>query len=247
MTDPAKPDPTSRQMHILAGLQAGHWYVSASEAAEIPRLIDAGLVESWSTVGGFPAWRITQAGRDVVRRHERHPREPTHDSDRCENQVDKATAWDQCVKARQEGYEAGYEAAHAEQQQEGGDTHSQERRRDSVSEPEPDKTSPSSQVAAGDELVARLRQPARPPTLMNLDADAVRALRQDAVQAADRIEAQAAEIERLREILEELTERCEEACEPGRTPFGTHDDQLCVCRAREALAAAEPPPKKPGE
>jgi hypothetical protein len=57
----------ARQLTILAGLNAvGHAYVSATEAAEIPALRDAGLVRVWDTVGGFPAWGITQAGIDKL-------------------------------------------------------------------------------------------------------------------------------------------------------------------------------------
>lgn len=50
------------QRRILEGLLAGHAYVSASEIPELQELRRLGLVETWSTVGGFRAWRITSKG-----------------------------------------------------------------------------------------------------------------------------------------------------------------------------------------
>jgi hypothetical protein len=48
---------------ILKGLEEyGHQYASASELHHARFLIQEGLVELWTTMGGFTAWRITEKG-----------------------------------------------------------------------------------------------------------------------------------------------------------------------------------------
>jgi hypothetical protein len=49
---------------ILEGLTTTwHCFIAASESVEIKRLEALGYVEIWSTVGGFPAVKITGQGR----------------------------------------------------------------------------------------------------------------------------------------------------------------------------------------
>lgn len=48
---------------ILKGLEEnGHQYASASELYHAKDLIREGLVQTWHTIGGFTAWRITEKG-----------------------------------------------------------------------------------------------------------------------------------------------------------------------------------------
>lgn len=54
--------------HILRGLLDGYnHYVSSSEIVAIKQLAKYGFVETWTTVGGFPAVSITTAGKEVIK------------------------------------------------------------------------------------------------------------------------------------------------------------------------------------
>lgn len=59
---------TTEERNILFGLKdGGNLYIGASEVAMAMSLRDRGLVEIWSTIGGFSAWRISAAGRERLK------------------------------------------------------------------------------------------------------------------------------------------------------------------------------------
>lgn len=67
MDDLDKLDCLSDQCRvILRGLLHGHFYVSASEVVAVKQLEKHQFVDTWGTVGGFLAVKITRNGVNVI-------------------------------------------------------------------------------------------------------------------------------------------------------------------------------------
>lgn len=63
---------SQRHFDLLCGLrEGGNLYVSATEVVDAHRLAEDGLVDLWSTEGGFLAWRITKKGMERLENIER--------------------------------------------------------------------------------------------------------------------------------------------------------------------------------
>lgn len=60
---------------ILRGLLHGHFYVSASEVVAVKQLEKYQFVDTWGTVGGFLAAKITRSGINVIKKSDARDKE----------------------------------------------------------------------------------------------------------------------------------------------------------------------------
>lgn len=58
---------TNEQERVINALACGHRYLSASEHAVKDQLLRLELVRTWETIGGFPAWGLSDRGWAYLR------------------------------------------------------------------------------------------------------------------------------------------------------------------------------------